>query len=285
MTKFLRTCLSWCYEYGLLDATDVLTDRQKGALLASWLAILTQEGDDRKRFMLEVDWGMKAPSRRLPMHAIAWYRLASAKGDVSTSFKLAAYYIEFSPSNPALSDYLDRVYARGDGPLILLLETCYGHLPGLFKDTDERIQCCRILARALATKAADVHDPDAEHCMGLLYDGVDYIEGEDEEKARYWFGRELASRLQLARAGDVLNQYKVGKLLSEGRHVAIDRSIAAHWYERAANGGHPLAQAEIAECYRRGLGVAADPKKAAVWEKRAAEQDLGANNEPTTEGR
>lgn len=277
--------LGWCYEFGLLDAKDVLADGQRGALLASWLAILTREDDDRKRFMLESDWGMKAPSRRLPMHAIAWYRLASAKGDVGTSFKLAFYCIEFSDlstNSNALSDYLDRVYARGDALVILLLRGCYGNLAGLFEDADERMRCCLILARALAIKAAEVHDPDGERCLGLLYDGMDYTEDADEEKAKYWFGRELASRLQLARAGDIVNQYKMGKLLSEGRQVAIDRSTAAHWYERAANGGHPLAQKEIAECYRRGWGVAADPKKAAVWEQRAAEQDLTGDDEPTT---
>lgn len=272
--------LGWCYEFGLLDANDVLADGQRGALLASWLAILMREDDDRKRFMLEANWGMKAPSRRLPTRALAWYRLASVKGDVGASFKLAFYHIQFSPSVDTLSDYLDRVYARGDAPLILLLETCYCQLPGLFKDGDERIKCCLILGRALAIKAAEVHDPDGEQCLGLLYDGVDYIEGADEEKAKYWFGRELASRLQLARAGDIVNQYKVGVQLSEGRHVAIDLSTAAHWYECAANGGHPLAQKEIAECYRRGLGVAADPKKAAAWAERATEQDLSGDDEP-----
>lgn len=275
--------LGWCYEFGLLDAKDALADGQRGAVLASWLAILMREDDDRKRFMLEIDWGMKAPSRRLPMHAIAWYRLASARGDVAASFKLAFYCIEFSDlsdNSNTLSDYLDRVYVRGDALVILLLEGCYRQIR-LFKDVDEREKCCRILARARAIKAAEVHDPDAEQCLGLLYDTVNDLENMDEDQAKYWFGRELASRLQLARAGDILNQYKVGKLLSEGRHVAIDRSMAAHWYERAANGGHPLAQKEIAECYRRGLGIAADPKKAAAWEERAAEQDLSADDEPT----
>lgn len=103
----------------------------------------------------------------------------------------------------------------------------------------------------------------------------------DENKARYWFDRELESRLQLAHAGDVVNQYKVADLLSKGRHVRIDLSAAAHWYECAANAGHPLAQTEIAKCYRQGLGVAADPKKAADWEERAAAQDLGVAEEPT----
>ena len=54
--------------------------------------------------------------------------------------------------------------------------------------------------------------------------------------------------------------------------MACDRAVAAEWYRRAAEQGHPEAQAMLAFAYYYGLGVAEDREVGVAWYRKAAEQ-------------
>jgi TPR repeat protein len=44
---------------------------------------------------------------------------------------------------------------------------------------------------------------------------------------------------------------------------------AAHWYQRAADAGHPAAMLSLAQLHERGLGMPADRIAALAWYRRA----------------
>jgi len=69
----------------------------------------------------------------------------------------------------------------------------------------------------------------------------------------------------------VKQEIKLGAAYLAGRGVPQNFAQAAHWYERAANGGDPHAQNEIGYFYQAGIGVARDPARAVQWYQRAAD--------------
>lgn len=75
----------------------------------------------------------------------------------------------------------------------------------------------------------------------------------------------FAELLPAARGGDALAQFMLGVMYDLGRHVAIDKAVAAQWYAQAAEQGHPDAQMRLASMLYAGEGVASDREAAYRW--------------------
>jgi TPR repeat protein len=67
-------------------------------------------------------------------------------------------------------------------------------------------------------------------------------------------------------------QTALGNRYRTGDGVAIDYSLALHWYGRAADQGYAAAQNNLGAMYEYGLGVAQGDAEAAKWYRQAAVQ-------------
>ncbi|MGJ0396584.1 MAG: peptidoglycan-binding protein [Methylocystis sp.] len=84
-------------------------------------------------------------------------------------------------------------------------------------------------------------------------------------------GDALAAIKRLALQGDPGAQYDLGARLVEGRGAPRDAKAAAHWFEKAAEGGLAPAQYRLGSLYEKGVGVDRDYARARLWYERAAE--------------
>ncbi len=69
----------------------------------------------------------------------------------------------------------------------------------------------------------------------------------------------------LAEQDDVDAQYHLGEMYLHGHGVGRNFVVAAAWYAKAAEGGHPRAQASLGGLYALGLGVYQDFGTAFFW--------------------
>jgi TPR repeat protein len=79
--------------------------------------------------------------------------------------------------------------------------------------------------------------------------------------------------LALADEGDAENQYKLGKMYTEGAGTSINHDKAAEAFENAAKQGYAKAEYKLGLNYYEGTGVNRNSKTAYKWFKAAAEQN------------
>ena len=82
----------------------------------------------------------------------------------------------------------------------------------------------------------------------------------------------IAGVLEDARCGDRDAQCAVGERFWYGDLVHRDRKLAIHWYDQAAQQGHPYAQCCLGYAYALGEGAEKDPEKSVYWYTQAAHQ-------------
>lgn len=100
----------------------------------------------------------------------------------------------------------------------------------------------------------------------------------NREQAQKWFDLAIANGivkrlLSAAEGGDAAMQSDLGTLYFEGIGVEKNPAKAAHWYEQAAQQGHPVGQTNFATQLLHGLGVGQDASAAAQWYEKAAQQN------------
>jgi uncharacterized protein len=76
--------------------------------------------------------------------------------------------------------------------------------------------------------------------------------------------------LTKAEKGSVDQQIQLAEAYLTGNGVPRDPALAAHWYEKAAQGGDPQSQNLVGQFYQAGLGVPVDPARAFHWYQLAA---------------
>lgn len=76
----------------------------------------------------------------------------------------------------------------------------------------------------------------------------------------------------LAEQGDLVAQFYMGLVYSEGQGVEKDDAEAVRWYRLAADHGDALAQFRLGLHYATGDGVAEDDVGSVRWFRMAAEQ-------------
>jgi len=82
--------------------------------------------------------------------------------------------------------------------------------------------------------------------------------------------------LEAAEAGDSRAQFRLGLLHERGLIAGPDpQAEAAHWFEKAAEGGHAAAQFKRATMYAEGRGGPVDQAAAVSLYRMAAEQGVG----------
>jgi uncharacterized protein len=81
---------------------------------------------------------------------------------------------------------------------------------------------------------------------------------------------DIAQMQTAAERGSISQEIKLGAAYFVGRGVEQNSTLAAYWYEKAANAGDPRAQKQIGFFYQAGIGVPRDPERAVRWFERAA---------------
>lgn len=112
-------------------------------------------------------------------------------------------------------------------------------------------------------QAAIGGDAYSQYMMGIIYQyglGVPV----DIDYAGRWFKR--AEKNPRA----VHGQLKVGMHYNNSNSPIHDVTLAAHWYERAANGGNVLAATKLGDLYNNGQGHPTHYIKALKWYGKAA---------------
>ena len=110
--------------------------------------------------------------------------------------------------------------------------------------------------------------------LAVMLDGgalaADFQKGEDAYTAGD-YATALAEFTPLAKAGDALAQYNLGKMYRFGYGVEKDDAEAMKWYRLAAEAGNAEAQISLGEMYKYGNGVPRDKAEAVKWYRLAAE--------------
>jgi TPR repeat protein len=87
---------------------------------------------------------------------------------------------------------------------------------------------------------------------------------------------EAAARFEkLARAGNAVAQFYMGRLTAMGAGVQKDMPKAVEWFRQSAEQGYFEAEAVLGYHYMQGLGVAQSYAEAARWSQRAADKGHG----------
>jgi TPR repeat protein len=87
---------------------------------------------------------------------------------------------------------------------------------------------------------------------------------------------EAAARFEkLARAGNAVAQFYMGRLTAMGTGVTKDVAKAVEWFRLSAEQGYTEAEAVLGYHYMQGLGVAQSYAEAARWSQRAADKGHG----------
>lgn len=102
-------------------------------------------------------------------------------------------------------------------------------------------------------------------CLALLAISFTAAAGYDEAQAAY-LKKDYETALREARlaaeAGDLRASWLLGNMLEAGQGVAMNKTEALEWYQKAAAGGLPQARSRLMWLYARGEGVPRDPQKA-----------------------
>lgn len=81
----------------------------------------------------------------------------------------------------------------------------------------------------------------------------------------------LSTLRAYAEMGHILAQYQLAQRYYVGDGVARDLSLAALWFQRAADAGEPRSQLALAQLHAKGEGVSRSERWAAYWTRQAAE--------------
>ncbi len=219
---------------------------------SKWLEKAAHQGHDDAQRQLGIvqlslgdlyfcGWGAVPVDKQM---AVRWYVKAAECGDVEAQYRLG------------------RCHYNGDG---------------VKEDKIKAVEWYRKAAERGYIKAQ--RDLCACYSIG---DGV----AQDLDEAERWFcklmeqGDERAkSRLEQyyndVKRDDAEAQYRMG-LLYWGENCAMENPfLAARWFRKAAEHGHPEAQYQLGECYYEGFnvwGVEVDESEAVKWYLKAAEQ-------------
>jgi TPR repeat protein len=128
-------------------------------------------------------------------------------------------------------------------------------------------------------KAADQNNHYAERRLGFAYSlGHDDV-APDPEQADIWYQKAISGFAKAAEGGDVMAQYLLGGMYSEGKGTKPDAVKANFWFQKAmanfreaAEQGKPSAQYWLGEMYFNGEGVSREVDQAIIWFSKAAEQ-------------
>jgi Sel1 repeat len=99
----------------------------------------------------------------------------------------------------------------------------------------------------------------------LMFPGIVYAKGYTEEQ--------ITVTQEQAEKGITDAQIDLGLIYYNGDGVSKDKSMAAHWFLKAAEQGHADAQHYIAWMYARGEGLVKDKSKALFWYLKSAENN------------
>ena len=244
-----------------------------------------------------------------PLKALAFYRLAAARGHSEGWRRMADLYRTGCGVPPDLGQAM-RLYRRaaelGNERAMFALGVCYEDGVGvsiLLAEQGEGAVGGKTAAGRAAEwyrKAAEAGYAPAQNNLGGCYEAGLGVR-QNPAMAIHWYTLaaeqsqpEACCRLGRCyetgwgierdpdRALELYNRarewghpyayYRLGICYERGVGVPVQRGQAADWYRRGAEGGVPESQYAYALCLRAGRGVRRDEQAAYEWFRRAAEQ-------------
>jgi len=163
------------------------------------------------------------------------------------------------------------------GAMQLVADNYWYGIEGLKKD--------EAIGLAWYTRAAEAGDADAQLVLAkLLLEGHATIDGrkgsaltylprlvdKDLKRSLVWAGK--AAKQGLVRAMCFVAQMHTSGNGLDYMEPRNRHKIAAHWWQKAADGGSLLATVTLADSYRKGLGVNKDAHRAAEWYEKALQE-------------
>lgn len=126
-------------------------------------------------------------------------------------------------------------------------------------------------ARTLLLEAVTANDAVSQMWLARCHSRGRMGVERNSAKANAIAGRVVAEIARLAEADVAEAAFLMGTSYDEGLGVAIDGSIAAAWFHRAAGLGHLLAQHNLGNAYAGGRGVPQSDTMAVYWWRKPAE--------------
>jgi hypothetical protein len=251
----------------------------------------------------QVRWGMALIEGRIVAPDVvageSWLRRAALAGDANAAMLVGNLYVQSGPLPPNYVEaaaWYRRAAELGHNGAARALASLHLTGAGVVRDDAEAARWLRVAGEAgdeasqvdLANlvlqgagapddavkvagwfkQAASVGDLLAAFNVGVCLDKGIGFQRDDEQAARW---------LRRAAEGVPEAQYMYGRMLAEGRGVALDLKSARAWLARAADLGLPDAQVALAEMMVNGRGGAPNPVAAnALFERAAAKGHSGA---------
>lgn len=200
---------------------------------------------------LKFEKGYAAP-RNLPL-AIQLYTESAKQGFANAMFSLGELYAAGSGVEQNWNEaylWYQRASEKGHIRAMLQLGLCYKDGLGTSKNAVEAFRWIR--------SAAARGDPKAQNMLSSLSDLV----AAPGQKSSY--------DEQSTKADNPDEQYKLAQYYAAATR---NYTLAAYYYEKAAQQGHSRAQLAIAEMYEKGRGVAVNLSKAKEYYRLAAKSD------------
>lgn len=126
-------------------------------------------------------------------------------------------------------------------------------------------------AQALLLEAVAGGDPVSQMWLARCYSRGRMRFERDLAKANVIASPIVGEIQRLAETGVAEAVFLMGTAHDEGLGVAVDTSVAAAWFHRAADLGHLLAQHNLGNAYADGRGVSQSDSMAVYWWRRPAE--------------
>ena len=244
--------------------------------------------------------------------AAAWYRKAAEQGQPDAQGNLASLYRDGKGVTRDMGQaviWYRKAAEQGYAEAERLLGYQYYNGEGAPKDLGQALEWFR--------KAAVQGDSQAQEYLAILYHKGDGV-SQDDQQSRAWLTeamkngnttaqtslirmlspavKALVSRATrgdklaieelrgLAGAGNVVAQYDLGYLLSQGIYrkgslgdieiLPQDLVNSFEWYRKAANQNYGQTEYSLGYCYEYGVGVSQDDSKAVEWYERAGKMGV-----------
>jgi uncharacterized protein len=201
-----------------------------------------------------------------PTKALECYVKSAQGGNVYAQLELGSRQADSAKAFFWFSKAAEKGNAAGQFEVAM----CYLKGIGVKKDSAKAVEYFR--------SAAVQGLREAQSKLAVCYEEGNGVEA-DPKMSKFWHTK-AADHIFLsgtglmghALRGNANDLYNLGVAYESGRHVPMDLSEAAAWFERAAELGHADAQLALGIAYDFGKGVEKNPKKAGYWYQRAANQ-------------
>ena len=194
---------------------------------------LAKAGDEDAQMAVALAYDIGSGTRKSPLQAAHWYRLAAQRGNARAQFRLARILHtgarNLEKNMPLAAQLYEAAANQGHHEAEYWTGYCYEQGEGVAPDLKKAVEWY--------TKAADGGAAAANNSLGLIY-----LSGKN-------MARDLNRAFRFFKAaadqGDPWAENNLGGMYEMGWGVAADQAEAVRLYQQAAAGGNPHGLANL----------------------------------------